>query len=144
REVEHALHRLCWDARAVVRHCDAGLVDYDGDLGGDASLLAGVERVADQLLEHDDRPGLDGLPGLDGQLLADAEFEETAGPERLAAQPLRGFANGCMRVIGRCHPTNILMFEPAPSSRRAAPALPVQSSRSSAVYRGARAASRLG
>src|SRR5262245_20033637 len=35
REVEHPLHRLYWDARAVVRHRDAGLVNGDGDLRRD-------------------------------------------------------------------------------------------------------------
>ena len=56
------------------------------DLRRDAGLLAGVERVVDQLLEDDQRPVVRLVPGLRHQLLATAELEQPAGAERRALQ----------------------------------------------------------
>ena len=86
REVQDARDRLRRDAGAVVGDCNAGVGELDPNLGRGARLLAGVERVVDQLLEHDQGPGVRLMPGLCHQLLATAELEEPAGAERRALQ----------------------------------------------------------
>ena len=55
------------------RDGDAGRVDLNRDLRRDAGLLAGVERVVDELLEDDQRPLVDVVSGLRGQLLLRAK-----------------------------------------------------------------------
>ena len=64
REVEDRLDRPGRQARPVVGDRDAGVVDADRDLRRDAGFLAGVERVVEELLDDDQRPFVDGVPGL--------------------------------------------------------------------------------
>ena len=86
REVEDVRDRLRRHAGAVVDHRDRARLDLDHDLRGDARLLTGVERIVDQLLEHDQRPRVRLMPGLCHQLLATAELEQPARAERRALQ----------------------------------------------------------
>ena len=85
-EVQDIGDRLRRDAGAVVGDGDPGGVDPDGDLGPDLGLLAGVEGVVDQLLQHDQRPCVGLVPGLRDQLLPATEVQEPAGAERGALQ----------------------------------------------------------
>jgi hypothetical protein len=86
REVEDPRHRLRRYAGAVVDHSDRARLDLDRDLRRDACLLAGVERIVDQLLEDHQRPRIQLMPGLGHQLLATAELEQAAGAECGALQ----------------------------------------------------------
>jgi hypothetical protein len=88
REVEDVRDRVRWHAGAVVDHRDRARLDLDRDLRGGACLFTGVERIVDQLLEHDQRPRVRLMPGLCHQLLATAELEEPTGTEGRALQHL--------------------------------------------------------
>ena len=78
--------RLRRYAGAVVDDRDRAGLDLHQDLRSDARLFTGVERIVDQLLEHDQRPRVRLMPGLRDQLLATAELEEPARAERRALQ----------------------------------------------------------
>src|SRR5262249_1141802 len=93
-KVEHTLHGLCRKPRPVVRHRDAGLIDGDGDLGCDAGLLTGIERVVEQLLQDHERPLRRAMPGLCDQLLLVAEVEQARRSERLALQARLALGHG--------------------------------------------------
>ena len=54
--------------------------------GASAGLLAGVDRVVEQLLEDDDRPGLLRVADLGDQLLLGGEVEQPAGAEGRALE----------------------------------------------------------
>ena len=70
---------LCRHPRPVILYRDPGVVDDNLDLRSDVGLLAGVERVVDQLLQHHQRPSVGLVPGLSDQFLLGAEVEEAAG-----------------------------------------------------------------
>jgi hypothetical protein len=53
REVEDVGDGVQRHAGAVVDHRDRAGLDLHVDLRGDACLLTGIERVVDQLLDHD-------------------------------------------------------------------------------------------
>ena len=55
-------------------------------IGRDLGLLAGVERVVDQLLEHDQRPIVDRVAGLILQLALAAELHQPRDLEGDAGQ----------------------------------------------------------
>ena len=88
RVIEHGADGFRRQAGAVVADRDlAGRGRYlDHDFRRDAGLLAGVDRVVDQLLQDDERPVIGLVAGLRRQLLDGAEFEQPGGAERLAMQ----------------------------------------------------------
>jgi hypothetical protein len=90
REVEDVRDRLRRYARAIVDHRDRARLDLRQDFRGDARLFTGVERIVEQLLEHDQRPRVRLMPGLCHQLLATAELEEPARAERRTLQDRDG------------------------------------------------------
>ena len=53
------------------------VIDHRRDLG----LLAGVESVVQQLLQDDERPVLDRVPGLPDEFLLSTELHEARNPE---------------------------------------------------------------
>ena len=60
--------------------------DGDRDHRGDLGLLTGVERIVHQLLEHDERPLVDAVPGLVLQFPPGAELHQPRDPEGHAGQ----------------------------------------------------------
>jgi hypothetical protein len=89
-EVEDVRDRRRWHAGAVVNYRDCARLDPHHDLRGDARLFTAVERVIEQLLEHDQRPSFRLMPGLCHQLLAAAELDQAARAERRALQGRHG------------------------------------------------------
>ena len=77
---------LVVDAARVVLDDDRSGLDGDRDHRGDLGLLAGIERVVDQLLEHDERPVVDRVPGLVLQFPPGAELHQPRDPEGDARQ----------------------------------------------------------
>jgi hypothetical protein len=97
-EIENILDHLRRQAGAVVADSDPVFIDADGDRGCDPCLLAGVERVVDQLLEDDERPVVWLVTGLRDQFLAAAEIEQTA---RLKGGSLQMVSALCRLSRGR-------------------------------------------
>ncbi len=66
--------------------------------GGDALLLAGVERVVDELLHCDERPVVAAEPALQRQLLLGHEIQE---PRRREGLPIEPVASDCRQRDAR-------------------------------------------
>ena len=60
----------------VVLDDDRSRLDGDRDHRSDFGLLTGVQRIVHQLLQHDERPLLDAVPGLVLQFPPGAEFHQ--------------------------------------------------------------------
>ena len=75
-EVEDVLDHVGGDAGAVVLDRDPGAVERDRDRRRGARLLAGVDRVIEELLQDHHRPGLLGVADLGGELLLGREVEQ--------------------------------------------------------------------
>ena len=69
--------------------------------GATSASSTGIKRVVDQLLEHDERPLLDAVPGLVLQFPPGAELHQPRDPEGNTGQlRLRFLASG---RLGLCH-----------------------------------------
>ncbi len=103
--VENRLDGLGVDAAGVVLDDDRVRLDGDRDLGRDFGLLAGVERVVDELLGDHQRPVINRVPGLVLQLALAAKLHQPRDLEgdarqlrlglRLDRAPGSGFATIC-------------------------------------------------
>ena len=84
--IEDAGDRLGRNARAVVTDDDAGVRDFDHDDRRNAGLLAGIERVVDELLLDDERPIIGVVAGLVDELFFRAELGQARSREDEAVQ----------------------------------------------------------
>ena len=104
RVVEDRLDGLGVDPVRVVLDDDPVLFDDHRDVGRDLGLLAGVERVVDQLLGHDQWPVVDRVAGLVLQFALAAELHQPRDGEGDARQLRLGLgldlASGPARL---CH-----------------------------------------
>jgi hypothetical protein len=99
--IEDRLDGLGLDPARVVLDGDRPGSDGDGDHRSDLGLLAGVERVVHQLLEHHQRPIRVRMPGLVLQLLQRAELHQPRDPEGHSRQLVPGLP--ACGAIGLCH-----------------------------------------
>jgi hypothetical protein len=76
REVEDVLDHIGRNTGAVIDEADPGTVDLYLDPGGDADLLASIERVIDQLLGGHLRPLLGLVADLGGKLTLGGKVEK--------------------------------------------------------------------
>src|SRR5262249_1785485 len=92
--VEDRQDSLGGEAACIVDDGDgAVLIDDDLDLGRDLVLLAGIERIVEQLLDQHQRPLLYRVTGLVDQLLLAAELHQAGDAE--------GDARELMPALGR-------------------------------------------
>jgi hypothetical protein len=68
RKVEHPVDGVGGQARPVVGDLDGVRPDRHADLGRYAGVLAGIQCIIDELLEHDQGPDSGLMPGLGHEL----------------------------------------------------------------------------